>query len=206
VGVDVNNIGSTLERRSKTELSACLSETDKKLEHCYKRITAVDQMLSKRIMMALAGMSSQDKDLSRRYLAMVRAVGGFGVRLRTLAEACEILRSLVAQDNPDGKLLMKIDALFSECRRLIDGILSDAAPVAVFSEDDKRSLREYINASTRLDTDDLSTLSIERVLQIADETEKVVIYHYTHTLGQLAKLCHREEKRLNMRPLKLITK
>jgi hypothetical protein len=205
-GVDVSDIESSIERRSTGELSACQVETDKALAACYTRIAEVDHMIAKRIMMTVTRMSSQDKDVSRRYLAMVRTVGGFRGSLRSLAEACLILRGLIAEDNPNGKLLMKIDAVSSECKRLLSGILTEAVSIAVFSDDDRRSLREYINSSTRLDTDDLSTLSFERLLGIAEEVEKVVIYHYTHTLGQLAKECHREEMRLKMRPLKLITK
>jgi hypothetical protein len=206
VGVDVMELESSIERRSKRDLTALLSETDVKLESGCKFIAAVDHMITKRIMMAAGKMSDQDKDSSRRYLATVRKVGGFEARLRTLAEACVILRGLVAQDNPNGKLLMKIDASSSECRRLIGGILSEAASIAVYSDDDRRSLREYIDSSTKLDTTDLAELSFERVLGIADDIEKVVMYHYTHTLGQLAKLCHRQETRLKIRPLKLITK
>jgi len=205
-GVDVMDVESGIERRSKRDLSTLLAETDNKLKECHQKIAAVDHMLAKRIMMAVGKMSSEDKDYSRRYLVMVRKVGGFSVKLRTLAEAVVVLRGLIAQDNPSGKLLIKIDALSSECRRLITAILAETVSIAVYSDDDRRSLREYINSSTKLDTDDLATLPFDRMLGIADELEKVVIYHYTHTLGQLAKLCHQEETRLNIRPLKLFTK
>ncbi|MCZ6829680.1 MAG: hypothetical protein O7F73_08850, partial [Gammaproteobacteria bacterium] len=205
-GVDVSDVESSIENRSKHDLSVCLVETDKALAACYTRIAEVDHMIAKRIMMTVTKMSSQDKDVSRRYLTMVRTVGGFGLRLRSLAEACVILRGLIALDNPSGKLLMKIDAVSSECKRLLSGILTETVSIAVFSDDDRRSLREYINSSTRLDTKDLSTLSFERLLGIAEEVEKVILYHYTHTLGQLAKECHREEVRIKIRPLKLFTK
>ena len=166
----------------------------------------VDQMITKRFMLAVVKMSPEDKEMSGRYFGMVRKVGGFSAKLRTLAEACVMLRGLIAQDNPSGKLLIKIDALSAECRRLVGGILSEAVSIAVYSDDDRRSLREYIDSTIKQDTDDLAALSFDRMLNMADEIEKVVIYHYTHTLGQLAKLCHQEETRLNIRPLKLFTK
>lgn len=205
-GADVMQVESSIARRSRSELSALLSETDRKLKACRVRVAAVDHMIAKRIMMAAGKMSGPDKDFSHRYLLMAKTVGGFGVRMRTLAEACVVLRALISQKNPSGKLLLKIDALSAECRRLIGGILSEAVSIAVFSDNDRRSLREYIDSSIKLHTDDLTTLSFDRMLAVADEIEKVVIYHYTHSLGQLAKLCHQEEIRLNIRPLKLFTK
>lgn len=206
VGVDVSAIESSIERRSKSELATLLPKAEIEIKALQSNIATVDQMITKRFMMAVVKMSPEDKALSGRYFGMVRKVGGFSVKLRALAEACVLLRHLIAQHNPGGKLLMKIDAVSSECRRLIGGLLSAAVSIAVFSDDDQRSLREYIDSSTKLDTDDLASLSFARMLDIADDIEKVIIYHYTHTLGQLAKLCHRQEARLNIRPLKLVTK
>ena len=206
VGVDVSAINSSIERRSKSELATLLPKTEEKIKAFHGNIATVDQMITKRIMMAVVKMSPEDKELSGRYFGMVRKVGGFSVKLRALAEACLLLRGLIAQDNPSGKLLMKIDAVSSECRRLIGGILSAAVSITVFGDNDQRSLREYIDSSTKLDTDDLASLPFARLLDIAEDIEKVIIYHYTHNLGQLAKLCHREEARQNIRPLKLFTK
>lgn len=187
-----------------------IAATSRQIEHTCKQMGEIETLFGLRMKLAILAMPADEQERAKALFTSLRQFYRLLDPLRTASSFGSALEGILSEEHE--KVIeaqaTSLDRATQGCREGLMQVIQVTAKVPLEINDKARSLRELAanNGVTGCGADEnLAEMPLApvTVLQTLDQLRRVIDFAYYRTVAELTLLCEVQEKRLNIRPLRL---